>query len=121
MRIETENHTRLSIDVPDSLHKTLKLHVIHNHINIKDYVVNLIQEDLSEELEDYLLGQMALKAKKEGFLGVKESEKFFKKLKKATSEKPTSKTNHQKKSQKNETIKSPQTTKKVLRKTSASR
>lgn len=80
MRIETENHTRLSIDVPQALHKALKIHTIHNHINIKDYVVNLIKEDLSEELEDYLLGQMALEAKKEGFISAKDSANLLKKL-----------------------------------------
>jgi predicted DNA-binding protein len=100
MRTETENYTRLSIDLAPALHKTLKLHVIHNHTNIKDYVAGLIKEDLSEELEDYLLGQMALEAKKEGSLGVKESEKFFKKLKKSVSEKPASKTIATKKSKK---------------------
>jgi hypothetical protein len=85
--MKAEKLTRLSIDVPQSLHKTLKLHVLHNSINIQNYVVNLIKEDLSEELEDYLLGQMALESEKKGGLGVKKSKDFLKKLKKSVAKK----------------------------------
>lgn len=95
--MRTENYTRLSIDVPNELHRTLKLFVFQNHLNIKNYVVDLIKENLSEELEDYMLGQMALEAEKEGGLGVKESEDFFKKFKKSVSKPSISKTSHRKK------------------------
>jgi len=80
--MRNETHTRLSIDIPHEMHMALKLFVVKNRINIKDYVVGLIKEDLSEEMEDYLLGQMALKAEKEGSIGVKKSEKLFKKISK---------------------------------------
>ncbi len=87
--MKSEN-IRLSIDVPSVLHKVIKFHIAENHLNIKNYVLNLIKEDLSEDLEDYILGHMALQAEKEGYLGVKESKKF---LKKNTKEK---KINHKK-------------------------
>ncbi len=98
--MKSENFTRLSIDVPRDLHKVLKFHIVANHINIKNYVLNLIKEDLSEEMEDHLLGQMALESEKEGSLGVKESEKFFKQLKKSLPKKVISKTTHRKKTSK---------------------
>ena len=79
----SETHTRLSIDVPRNMHMALKLYVVKNHINIKDYILNLIKEDLSEELEDYLLGQMALEAEKEGFVSIKKSKKTLKNTKKS--------------------------------------
>ncbi len=78
--MRTENYTRLSIDVPYDIHRTLKLFVVKNHLNIKDYVLDLIKEDLSEEIEDYLLGQMALEAEKDGFISAKKSERLLKKL-----------------------------------------
>lgn len=85
--MKNETCVRLSIDVSPVLHRTLKLFVVKNHLNIKDYVLNLIKEDLSEELEDYLLGQMAMKSRKEGSLGVKKSEKFIKKFKESARKK----------------------------------
>jgi hypothetical protein len=98
--MKAENFTRLSIDVPERLHKVMKLYVVSNRLNIKNYVLNLIKNDLSEEMEDYLLGQMAMESAKEGFLGVKESEKFLKKLRKSVVEKPKKHTS--KKSRNNE-------------------
>ena len=95
--MRTENYTRLSIDVPNELHRTLKLFVFQNHLNIKNYVVDLIKEDLSEELEDYMLGEMALAAEKEGGIGVKASEDFFKKFKKSVSKSSVSKKSPRKK------------------------
>jgi hypothetical protein len=82
--MKTENYTRLSIDVPHELHRTLKLFVFQNHLNIKNYVVDLIKEDLSEELEDYMLGEMARAAEKDGFIGAKKSEQLLKKLSKSS-------------------------------------
>lgn len=81
------DYIRLSIDVPHELHRTLKFFVLKNHLNIKNYVVDLIKEDLSEELEEYLLGEAAAKAEKEGSVGVKKSEALFKKLKKSLNKK----------------------------------
>lgn len=78
--MKNQDYTRLSIDVPNETHQALKFLTATKHIKIKDYVLELIEEDLSEELEDYLLGQMALKAVKEGALGEKKSEQFLKKL-----------------------------------------
>lgn len=98
--MKSENFTRLSIDVPTQLHKVLKFHVVSHHLNIKNYVLNLIKDDLSEEVEDYLLGQMALESKKKGSLGVKESAKFFKELKGSLLEKPLSKSPPRKKTSK---------------------
>lgn len=98
--MKSENFTRLSIDVPSHLHKVLKFHVISHHLNIKNYVLNLIKDDLSEEMEDYLLGHMALESKKEGSLGVKESTKFFKELRSSLLEKPISKSSPRKKTSK---------------------
>ena len=92
--MKNQTYTRLSIDVSPELHRTLKLYVVKNHLNIKDYVLNLIKEDLSEELEDYLLGQMAMKAEKEGFTSAKKSEKLLKKLKKPSPNKKP-KTSHE--------------------------
>lgn len=86
--MRAENFTRLSIDVPERLHKVMKLYVVSNHLNIKNYVLNLIKNDLSEEMEDYLLGQMAIESAKEGFIGAEKSEKFLKKLKKSLAKKP---------------------------------
>ncbi len=104
--MKAQNYTRLSIDVPNDLHKMIKFHIIEKGINIKNYVLNLIQKDLNDDVEDYLLGQMALKSKKEGSLGVKESEKFFKTIKKSLSNKSLKKTSHHKKTVKNEKVKS---------------
>jgi predicted DNA-binding protein len=98
--MKSQNPVRLSIDVPSELHRTLKLFVVRNHLNIKNYVVDLIKEDLSEELEDYMLGELALKAEKEGGIGAKESEKLLKKLRKSASKTSTSKISHHKKSSK---------------------
>lgn len=81
--MKNENLTRLSIDVPQHIHTALKLHVIGQKTNIKDYVLNLIKEELADELDDYFLGQEALKAEKEGSLGVKKSKDFLQKLKKS--------------------------------------
>lgn len=78
-----ENITRLSIDVPNDLHKVLKFYVLNHNTNIKDYVLGIIEEDLSEELEDYLLGQAATKSEKQGSLGIRKSKDLLKKLKKA--------------------------------------
>lgn len=76
-----ENLTRLSIDVPTDLHKVLKFHVLQNDTNIRDYVLSMIEDDLSEELEDYLLLQQAKIAEKEGSIGVKKSKKWLDKVK----------------------------------------
>ena len=100
--MKNSEYTRLSIDVPRNLHKTLKLVTAQNQTNIKDYVVNLIKEDLSEEIEDYILGQLAIEAEKEGFLGPEESEKFIKRLKKPFDKKSNT---HRKKNTKNEKTK----------------
>ena len=96
--MKSEKSTRLSIDVPNELHKSLKIFVFRNHLNIKNYVLNLIKEDLSEELEDYLLGEAALKAEKEGNIGVKASKKFLEKLRKSETKITASKTLRPKKS-----------------------
>lgn len=82
--MKSESITRLSIDVPKTLHTVLKFHTISNHLNIKNYVVNLIKEDLSEEMEDYLLGQMALEAKKKGFASATQSKNLLNKLTKTS-------------------------------------
>lgn len=95
--MKSETSTRLSIDVPRDLHKVMKFHIVANHLNIKNYVLNLIKDDLSEEMEDHLLGQMALESEKEGSLGIKASEKFFKELKKSLPKKVATKTTHRKK------------------------
>ena len=77
-----ENLTRLSIDVPSNLHKVLKFHVLQHETNIKEYVLKMIESDLSEELEDYLLAKEIEESKKAGSLSVDQSEDFLKKIKK---------------------------------------
>lgn len=82
--MKSQNPIRLSIDVPIELHRTLKLFVVKNHLNIKNYVMNLIKEDLSEELEDYMLGELAMRAEKEGFISAKKSQQLMNKLRKSS-------------------------------------
>lgn len=103
--MKTENYTRLSIDVPPEVHKVMKFHIIENHLNIKNYVLNLIKEDLSEELEDYALGQMALESEKNGYLGVKKSTSFLKNALKTPSKKISQRKNTTNKTSKNAKIK----------------
>ncbi len=81
--MQKENITRLSIDVPNDLHRVLKFYVLNHNTNIKDFVLGVIKEELSEEIEDYLLGQAAIRSEKQGSLGVKKSKDFLKKLKKS--------------------------------------
>lgn len=100
--MRAENFTRLSIDVPERLHKVMKMYVISNHLNIKNYVLNLIKNDLSEEMEDYLLGQMALESVKEGFIGPEKSGQLLKKLLKGSKKKKS----HHAKNTKNEKTRS---------------
>jgi predicted DNA-binding protein len=88
--MRNETHTRLSIDVPHQMHQALKFFTAKNHLNIKDYVLKLIEDDLSEEMEDYLLGQMALKAMRDGTIGVKKSQQILKKFKAALPNKKSS-------------------------------
>ena len=50
--MKSEN-IRLSIDVPSVLHKVIKFHIAENHLNIKNYVLNLIKEDLNSKMSSY--------------------------------------------------------------------
>ncbi len=78
---------RLSIDVPKNLHKALKFYAINHEITIRDFFLDLIEKNMPEEMEDYMLGKMAMNSKKEGFLSAAASEKFLKKIKEKSSKK----------------------------------
>lgn len=46
----TVKTVRLSIDIPDELHKKLKIHIAYfNKINMKNFVTNLIEEEIRVE------------------------------------------------------------------------
>lgn len=72
---------RLSIDIPKNLHKALKFYVINHETTIKDFFLDLVENNMPEEIEDYMLGKMAYSSKKEGSLGRKGSEKLLQNLK----------------------------------------
>ena len=77
----SSNIIRLSIDIPRSLHKALKFYTLNHDTTIKDFVLDLIEKNIPEEIEDYILGKMAMEAKKQGSLGKKNSQKFLNNLK----------------------------------------
>ena len=49
---------------------------------MKDYVLEALEEKMQreEKLEDQYLGELALKAEKEGYIGVEESEKLLQEI-----------------------------------------
>ena len=81
------NNARMTIDVPKEFKNEIKSHAALLGKNLKDYVVEAIQVQLArdeiktkEKLEDEILGKIADKAKKEGFISDEESKKLLEKL-----------------------------------------
>ena len=57
---------RITIDIPDELHKELKIHIAYfNKINMKNFVTNLIEEGIGVEQtfneEEYLQSKVRKK------------------------------------------------------------
>ncbi len=44
--VEKEENVRITIDLPKSLHKKLKLHAVMNEITIREFVVGLLEKQL---------------------------------------------------------------------------
>ena len=43
------NVTRISVDMPNDLHKMMKHIAIHNEVSVRDYVIEAIQEKMRKE------------------------------------------------------------------------
>ena len=74
--------SKMTIDIPSDLKNQVKANAAIVGKNMKDYVLEALEEKMQreEKLEDQYLGERALKAEKEGYIGVEESEKLLQEI-----------------------------------------
>lgn len=79
----TTKATRLTIDVSPDFRSDLKMQAIEQGKTIKQYVIEAVMQKMQREIEqeDEILGQRAIEAEKEGFIGRKASAEFLKSMK----------------------------------------
>ena len=68
----------MTIDIPADFKNQVKASAAIMGKKMKDYVLEALSEKIQREgLEDKYLGDLALKAEKEGYIGTKESEELL--------------------------------------------
>ena len=69
------NISKMTIDIPSDFKNKVKANAAIVGKKMKDYVLEALEEKMEreEKLEDQYLGNLALKAEKEGYIGTKES------------------------------------------------
>jgi len=80
MTYTTENKTRMTIDIDTDLKNQIKARASLCGMKLKDYVVNSLKNQIIEEDEDLILGKLATKADKAGYIGIKESQNLINKI-----------------------------------------
>ena len=81
----TKTPTRLTINVSPDFRDELKIQAIAHGKTLKDYVIDALMERIKDDSieEDKVWGKMSEEAKKEGFLGTKDSENLLTRMKNA--------------------------------------
>jgi predicted DNA-binding protein len=74
--------SKMTIDIPSDFKNQVKANAAIVGKKMKDYVLEALEEKIQreEKLEDQYLGELALKAEKEGYIGVEESEKLLQEI-----------------------------------------
>ncbi|MBT4878373.1 MAG: hypothetical protein HON42_00960 [Alphaproteobacteria bacterium] len=74
--------SKMTIDIPSDFKNQVKANAAIVGKKMKDYVLEALEEKMQREakLEDQYLGELALKAEKEGYIGVEESEKLLQEI-----------------------------------------
>ena len=75
------NISKMTIDIPTEFKNQVKANAAIVGKRMKDYVLEALNEKMQrEKLDNKYLGDLALKAEKEGYLEVKESEELLKEM-----------------------------------------
>lgn len=73
--------TKMTIDLPTEIKNQVKASAAIMGEKMKDYVISALKEKMQrDQLENKYLGEIALKADKEGYLDSKESENLLKEM-----------------------------------------
>ena len=76
----TARKARMTIDIDEKFRNQIKARASLRGMKMRDYVINSLENQMLEDDEDELLGQFAIKAHKEGYIGVEASQKLMDKL-----------------------------------------
>lgn len=72
------NISKMTIDIPTEFKNQVKANAAIVGKKMKDYVLEALTEKIQrDKLEDKYLGDLAMKADKEGYIGAKESEELL--------------------------------------------